>query len=730
MVFVKPLDGYQVWAFAEEIPDGYVEGSNYIVAKPCGYWVLIGLSGSGGRSGVYSVTDYGEVGAGDDDTAVFYIAVSSVPEGTQIYVPEGTYILHDLQVDRNVSFRCHPAAILLHRASATLPMITCTVENTCIWEGGTYDGNKANQGEKDSNVGEDVFTLVSTFSDGMLFRDVKFVGFMKAGINDLQSSGDITLQRCKFLDGYQPRTATSKFSNFGFIFQAAQTDAHPHVSIIDCDFETDGKEANRRRPGGFYVAGNDTVNSFVRLTVMGSTFRNLGGVATVDGGLYGAAGFDVYEDVIDAYLAGNFIIEDDGTTPTWHGAKLQNAGNLIFVGNVVRAAATVCINYTPGERLQTTSYRRALIGKNIVEGTNASVGILVSAGESGGWQEIEVEGNHVTGCVIGTQIEGEDGAGNIEGVGPIQYIGNTFVIDGNAGATILSTAADIRFIGNTFDSTNGNCVTATSKNSGSSLTFIGNKFLCRTAAFTGARIWGVKDLTFTANIFDCSTEAIEFKQDASANLITRLRWDANNIILNGSIDITVADITGGYFNTATSRRTFPNAGAAMTWKNADDSATIFGIDSVNNTAYSGPGSLGGGYTFLATKDQDSLANLILARNTTAGGAANIQVASGTSSGGLRAWDAAFNDAFLADKFGLRAESNAAGIALAATNAGQMLQAYIGGSAETFRLDDSATAGHIRLLVYDVDSGLLQRVKAGANGTGPGGVGRALYIDNV
>ena len=45
-------------------------------------------------------------------------------------------------------------------------------------------------------------------------------------------------------------------------------------------------------------------------------------------------------------------------------------------------------------------------------------------------------------------------------------------------------------------------------------------------------------------------------------------------------------------------------------------------------------------------------------------------------------------------------------------------------------DETVAAGNTSLIVRDVDSGLSQRVKVGANGSGPGGVGRALYIDNV
>lgn len=47
--------------------------------------------------------------------------------------------------------------------------------------------------------------------------------------------------------------------------------------------------------------------------------------------------------------------------------------------------------------------------------------------------------------------------------------------------------------------------------------------------------------------------------------------------------------------------------------------------------------------------------------------------------------------------------------------------------EVVRFDYTATAGQTALSVYDVDTGLLQRVLVGAAGTGPGGVGRALYL---
>ena len=49
--------------------------------------------------------------------------------------------------------------------------------------------------------------------------------------------------------------------------------------------------------------------------------------------------------------------------------------------------------------------------------------------------------------------------------------------------------------------------------------------------------------------------------------------------------------------------------------------------------------------------------------------------------------------------------------------------------DVLKMDTDDTAGNTRMLIYDVDSGSLERVKVGSNNSGPGGSGRALYIDN-
>jgi len=50
--------------------------------------------------------------------------------------------------------------------------------------------------------------------------------------------------------------------------------------------------------------------------------------------------------------------------------------------------------------------------------------------------------------------------------------------------------------------------------------------------------------------------------------------------------------------------------------------------------------------------------------------------------------------------------------------------------DSAKFDMDNTAGNTRFLMYDVDSASIRRVKVGADNTGPGGAGRALYLDNI
>lgn len=60
--------------------------------------------------------------------------------------------------------------------------------------------------------------------------------------------------------------------------------------------------------------------------------------------------------------------------------------------------------------------------------------------------------------------------------------------------------------------------------------------------------------------------------------------------------------------------------------------------------------------------------------------------------------------------------------------GSTVTLAVNGDLSAAQVDNNTTANETRFLLYDNTTATLKRVKVGAAGTGPGGVGRALYID--
>lgn len=167
---------------------------------------------------------------------------------------------------------------------------------------------------------------------------------------------------------------------------------------------------------------------------------------------------------------------------------------------------------------------------------------------------------------------------------------------------------------------------------------------------------------------------------------------------------------------------------------AQDSANAFQWDATT-------GNVGIGFAPDATnralirKNQNASTSLGIT-NTTAGGAAEsaLNMAANDASAFFAIRGSSYTTSLFRKALLAQLNSNALKFLFYAPFTNQTFDVHTtngaGATALSFQLDGSSTAGHTRQLVYDVDSGLLQRVKVGANGTGPGGIGRALYIDNV
>lgn len=695
---------------------GTTANDGYIVARPSDY----ATAGVWRRAtdGVYNAKWFG-FRDGQNCTSAFAAIVSTVPTKSKIVFPDGTYTLSTVAISKDLSLVGTGTGntIFKHAASASNHMLRHTVAQTGVISGITFDGNKSNQ-----SIASNWFGLFSTYADGLTIRDCTFQNFMRAGIYDVQSLKNITVDNCKFLNGVEIPDSDSTNNAAGFIFAPGLATGSPHVRVTGCEFKQDSAPASEyRTPGGFYLAGSDANSSYNSLVLTHNKFLRVGD-ANPSG--VGIAAIDIYEDTKNCIVAFN-IVEECG----YIAFKMQNVQNLLCEGNIAKNCTyTSVFVYTPGERSQEAEYKTSKIIGNTVETATSAIGYTISAGDSGGWHEIIVANNSARDVSYGLYIEGADQAGNNEGFGPVLVSGNQFWASGQNGIHIATTQALMLFTDNYVEVTTGNGLVATTQNSASRLVLRGNYFKTNTAAYTGVRVWGVAEVAFAGNRFDCVTEAVELKQDASANLIGRFQWENNNVIISGSTDITVADISAGYMHSGNSFRAFPNSGSAAVWTKADGATNLLKIDSTNGNVVVGTTTTSTTYPFLAGLDQASIANLILARNQTAGGAANIQLASDTSSGGVRAWSTTFATAYLADKFGLFAEPTASALLLAAPGSGQTIDLYGGDTNLSGQFDGNATAGNTRFLLWDVTAGSLKRVSVGASDSGGSGF-KLLRVPN-
>jgi hypothetical protein len=165
----------------------------------------------------------------------------------------------------------------------------------------------------------------------------------------------------------------------------------------------------------------------------------------------------------------------------------------------------------------------------------------------------------------------------------------------------------------------------------------------------------------------------EQSTNATDNIIAFNRFSpslANNVILSSG---------------STSSRFSPDITAKTLVVNTITDKGAFTADNIvsTNKVKIGPVIADLGYRLNIQQDQNSLANLIGVQNNTAGGAANIEVLSDSSAGGLRAWSSTFSSGFLQDKFGLRLESTASALVLAADSVNtQTIDFYAGSSSRS------------------------------------------------
>ncbi len=485
---------------------------------------------------IYSAVAFGATGDGaTNDTNAFAAATAAAPLKTQVYVPSGTYILDGLTITRDVGLLLHPNAVLKHKAGATADMISYTVPCTTPIEGGTFDGNKANQ-----DVDDNWFSLLKGYSDGQQIRNVRFRNFMVSGITDFKTLGQVWYLRCQFLDGYSLSETATK-ANCGLNFSPGLLNGAPKVWVESCVFlNASAPSSGYKACGGAFFAGSNANSSYNSVTVKDSIFKRVGDDKVVGPNHYGIAALDLYEETWNANIEGNNI-------DTYYiGLKLQNVQNLYCAGNVVSTSYTCGIDYTPGERLQTGEYSTAKIIGNTVT-ASAEVGIYVRAGDAGGWHDAIISNNTIKNSPYGIRVNGRTGSVGSnanEGFGPLLIQGNQIWNTAGNGIDFQYTAGDFKILDNYISSTGGNGITATTAGSNTASTFTvrGNTIATATTGYRCIRFFGVKELTIsdnTVSAFNGANVAIEIDQDGSANGIEKLNLGPN-IIRQGTESINWA----------------------------------------------------------------------------------------------------------------------------------------------------------------------------------------------
>lgn len=635
---------------------------------------------------------------GSDSTDAFRRAVAAASNGMAIYIPDGSFIIDSVDISKDLSIIGH--GTLLHKAGASNHMLRFTVPQTGKVEGVTLDGNKDNQ------TSASWFSILSTYGKNQIISRVIFQNYCFSAVHDNQTTQKLTVDNCIIRNGKEHGgilNTTLSTAIWQSLVGAGNSGARPKFTITNNQIYNESAPSSAGlNPGGIIIKGEDANGIYPSVLIENNFFNRIG----QDHVGNRISPIEMYEDIRESIIRGNRIVDC-----YVGGMDLQNCSYVEVENNFIDtlgadgSSIAAGIEYDPAVRSQADSeHEGGFIRNNVIRNVTVlqAYGIWVH-GEEAEARWIDVSGNFITNVKVGIQF---DGLNSIQG--PCIISNNIVRVTGanSIGFDGVNLKGSFVFSGNYFESLAGGSgllVTAGGSTT-ADLIFEGNTIRTNEALNKAFSVRGVRKCLVFSGLFDnvAGGDAVDFRQDGGGNPIVTLYYSPSAIIANGTSNFTVADITnfiGGY--------SLPDGRISYGTPNAPTS------------------------TFRHTFRYDVAAsNAVMAiMNNTAAGGAVAELIANDAQGSIGAWSKTFASTRFQGRIGLSAASSANGILLGAIGAAQDLRIHIGSTDETARFDFSVAAGNTRFMIYDVDSGLVQRVKVGANGTGPGGVGRALYIDN-
>jgi hypothetical protein len=640
---------------------------------------------------------------GADITLVLSNAITqAVSQNRAVQIPAGNYFISTLTNSSNPVLLLDDGARLIHKTNAVGHMIHMSGGSLTIRGNGILDGDKANQASTSTNY----FAII--YAKEPDIQGVVFTNAMRAAILDFQSTNRVSLKGIKSFNQH-PLATNTLFANAAFIIAPGQ--AQSSVDVLIDDVYMENEVTSNRYPGGLYLAGSDGATNYLRVTLNSIRGNRVGDDHAIGASHYGIAFLDCYEDLQFLHATSLSV-----TNSRYIGLKIQNTAHAKINKANIHTTGTVGLNYTPGERSQSSPYVNAQFTDITVYGDpSRTYGFYLSAGDAGGFYNVSLDGFYGESLFRLGEVEGFDLAGNVEGFGPV-LLKN---INGVAGSGIVARglAGSLTMRDCDYWSTNGSAFVMTQTNTSAVVTLVNNKITSTLGGNVTVR--GVAALIASGNRLNAVTNshtAVNLEDDANGANILSLQWDQNNIISTGVVSTVTADIDAGYMWVGTTKTTYPSG---MT-------------ETIGN----------GTATYVADYRMDYVGALLAwrFRNLAAGGGLSIVLGAEDALGSISVLDDTFADGDRADRFSLRAESTASGadldavgtganVRVRATTAGGKVDLIAGGSTSTgLRVDDSAIAGNTRVFIYDVDNAALERVTVGAADSGGSGY-KLLRVPN-